>query len=153
MEDRILGIHHVTAIARNARRGDGRLQTFNPLFPRGSYFGLAAFIAPVNLGDVHPSLALELVPEKLVGMLDYVAFWRYSRRDGIYNQAVAVVVPGGDATGRFIGHQSALDVTYTPNRHLMLRAEGTWFSAGEFLEQAGPGKDIWFGGATVQFKF
>ncbi len=140
-------------ISGDEAQDDDRLQTFNPLFPRGAYFGLAAFIGPSNLWDVHPSLALQLAPQKLVCTLDYDAFWRYSRNDGIYNQAVAPLYSGKGTTGRFIGHQSAVDFTYTPNQHFLLRAEGTWFSAGEFLEQAGPGKDILFGGLTVQFKF
>ncbi len=140
-------------ISGDARREDNRLQTFNPLFPRGAYFGLAAFIGPSNLWDVHPSLALELLPEKLVCVLDHDAFWRYSLNDGIYNQSVNVVYSGEGTAGRFIGHQSAVELTYTPNRHLLLRAEGTWFSAGEFLREAGPGRDVLFGGFTAQFKF
>jgi hypothetical protein len=140
-------------ISGDAIREDNHLQTFNPLFPRGAYFGLAAFIGPANLCDVHPSLALDLVPDKLTLTMDYDAFWRYSRNDGIYNQSATLIYSGEGTTGRFIGHQSALDLTCTPNRHLLLRAESTWFSAGEFLRQASPGKNIWFGGLTVQFKY
>jgi hypothetical protein len=140
-------------ISGDPRREDGRLQTFNPLFPRGAYFGLAAFIGPANLCDVHPSLTLELVPDKLTCTIDYDAFWRYSRNDGIYNQSATLVYSGAGTTGRFIGHQPAFDLTCTPNRHFLLRAESTWFSAGEFLRQAGPGKNIWFGSLTVQFKY
>lgn len=36
---------------------DNKPETFNPLFPRGGYFGLAALIGPVNLIDIHPSLS------------------------------------------------------------------------------------------------
>jgi hypothetical protein len=79
-------------ISGDGVREDNRLQTFNPLFPKGAYFGLAAFIGPANLGDVHPSLALELVPDKLTFTLDYDAFWRYSRNDGIYNQSATLSI-------------------------------------------------------------
>lgn len=140
-------------ISGDAEWGDDRLQTFNPLFPRGAYFGLAAFIGPANLWDLHPSLSLTLAPQKLVCNLEYDAFWRYSLNDGIYNPAVAPVYPGEGMEGRFIGHQSAIDFTYTPNQYLLLRAEGTRFSAGEFLKQAGPGNDVLFGRFTMQFKF
>jgi hypothetical protein len=140
-------------ISGDAVREDNLLQTFNPLFPKGAYFGMAAFIGPANLWDVHPSLELELVPDKLTFTVDYDAFWRYSRNDGIYNQSATLVYSGEGTTGRFIGHQPAFDLTCTPNRHFLLRAESTWFSAGEFLRQAGPGKNIWFGGLTVQFKY
>jgi hypothetical protein len=140
-------------ISGDAVREDNHLQTFNPLFPRGAYFGMAAFIGPVNLWDVHPSLELELVPDKLTFTLDYDAFWRYSRNDGIYNQSATLIYSGEGTTGRFIGHQPALDLILTPNRHFLLRMESTWFSTGEFLRQASPGKNIWFGGLTVQFKY
>ena len=140
-------------ISGDAAREDNLLQTFNPLFPRGAYFGLAAFIGPANLWDVHPSIELELLADKLTLTLDYDAFWRYSRKDGMYNQSATLVYSGEGITGRFIGHQPALDLTCTPNRHFLLRAESTLFSTGEFLRQAGPGKNIWFGGLTVQFKY
>jgi hypothetical protein len=35
---------------------DPALQTFNPLFPKGKYFGEAGLIGPVNLINLHPSL-------------------------------------------------------------------------------------------------
>ncbi len=39
---------------RNPRTQD--LQTFNPLFPKGAYFGEVGLIGPANLMDLHPSL-------------------------------------------------------------------------------------------------
>ena len=47
-------------ISGDRKVGDDKLQTFNPLFPRGAYFGLAALIGPANLVDVHPSVSLNL---------------------------------------------------------------------------------------------
>jgi hypothetical protein len=34
--------------------GDTRLGTFNPLFPKGAYFGLIASAGPANRMDLHP---------------------------------------------------------------------------------------------------
>ncbi len=35
-------------------KGDGDLQSFNPLYPKGGYFGFNPQIGPVNLVDLHP---------------------------------------------------------------------------------------------------
>jgi hypothetical protein len=140
-------------ISGDATLDDERLQTFNPLFPRGAYFGLGALIGPANIWDVHPSLALSLIPEKLVGAIDYDIFWRYSRQDGIYSPAVNPIYWSNGISHRFIGHQATIDFTYTPHNHILIRAEGTWFKSGAYLKAAGAGKDILFSGLTAQFKF
>jgi hypothetical protein len=57
---------------------DGKLQTFNPLYPKGGYFGLANLIGPLNLVDIHPSLIINLT-NTLEYEVDYDAFWRFSQ--------------------------------------------------------------------------
>lgn len=139
-------------ISGDATYNDNRLQTFNPLFPRGAYFGLAALIGPANLTDIHPSLSLQLKQNvKLNFDADY--FWRYSTRDGIYAPNVALIYSGKNSSDKFIGSQYATDLVYTPNNFLYFRTEFTWFAAGDFLKGAGSGKDIVFGSFTTQLKF
>ncbi len=139
-------------ISGDASYGDNKLQTFNPLFPKGSYFGLAALIGPANLLDVHPSMTFELT-EKLSLDMDCDLFWRYSKNDGIYGPNVALIYSGKNNDHTHIGDQLSTDISYTPNKFLYFRWEFTWFSAGDFLKTAGPGKDILFAGITTQFKF
>jgi hypothetical protein len=131
---------------------DERLQTFNPLFPRGGYFGLAALIGPSNLIDLHPSVSFEL-SKKLQLNLDYDAFWRFSKNDGIYAPNVSLIYSGKNVPDKFIGEQYSTDIVYTVNNFLYFRTEFTWFAAGDFLKAAGPGKDILFTGFTAQLKF
>ncbi len=139
-------------ISGDAQYGDNKLQTFNPLFPRGGYFGLASLIGPVNLFDIHPSLTLEL-NESLFLNMDYDIFWRYSKNDGIYGPNVLMIYSGKNNPFKFIGNQLATDLVYTPNAFLYFRWEFTWFDAGEYLKAAGTGKDIIFTGVTAQLKF
>jgi hypothetical protein len=139
-------------ISGDGTSGDNQLQTFNPLFPRGAYFGLAALIGPANLLDVHPSLALELT-KRVALNLDYDTFWRYSRSDGIYAPNGAMIYSGENIQDKSIGRQVSTDLVYTPNNFLYFRGEFTWFMAGDFLKAAGPGKDILFSAVTVQCKF
>jgi hypothetical protein len=140
-------------VSGDRKKGDDRLQAFNPLFPRGAYFGLAALIGPSNLFDIHPSIVFELIDDKLTWTIDHDVFWRYSTKDGIYAPNVSLIHTSGSSQNKFIGNQLASDVTYTPNQFLLLRAEVTWFRAGAYLKDVSAGKDILFGGATLQVKF
>lgn len=139
-------------ISGDKQYGDGKLNTFNPLYPRGAYFGQAALIGPVNLFDVHPSVALSL-HRRLTWNIDYDLFWRYSRHDGIYGPNVALIYSGKGTDSKHIGNQLATEFIYVPNPFLYFRAEFTWFHSGAYLKAAGPGKDILFTGLTAQLKF
>ncbi len=139
-------------ISGDRKYDDGRLQTFNPLFPKGAYFGLAALIGPSNLADLHPYLSLRL-SKKLSWQADYDLFWRMSRNDGIYGPNVRMIYSGRNASSTDIGRQLGNSVEYNPNPFLYFRAELTWFNAGGYLKEAGTGKDIIMAGATMQLKF
>lgn len=140
-------------ISGDSKEGDTRLGTFNPLFPRGAYFGLAALIGPYNLFDIHPSFSLQIIKNKLAWSIDNDIFWRQSGQDGIYavNGALLYGAPAGGSA--YIGNQLATDFTLTPNRFILVRSEATWFHAGSYLKEVSQGRDILFLGITTQLKF
>jgi hypothetical protein len=140
------------AISGDKSYGDGKLNTFNPLFPKGAYFGLAALIGPYNLLDAHPYVSLALT-KKLSLSEDYDMFWRLNRNDGLYAVNGKIIYSGKAGASKQIGHQLGTELAYTPNKYLYFREEVTWFTAGDFLKQAGPGKDILMFGSTVTLKF
>jgi hypothetical protein len=140
------------AISGDRNRGDGRLNTFNPLFPKGAYFGLAALIGPYNLLDAHPYAQVNLT-KKLILSGDYDLFWRMDSNDGLYAVNGKLLYSSTAGSSKNIGQQLGAALEYTPGKQLYLRQEITWFSAGEFLKQAGPGKDILMLGSTITFKF
>jgi hypothetical protein len=131
---------------------DGKLNTFNPLFPRGGYFGLASLIGPVNLIDIHPSFVVNLT-QSLEYEVDYDAFWRFSQNDGLYGQSVLLIYSGRSSEHKFIGNQLATYLIYNPSQFFSLEAEFTWFKAGPYLKDVGPGKNILFTAFTAQCKF
>jgi len=147
----ILGIK-TELISGDKKYDDNKLQTFNPLFPRGAYFGLAALIGPVNLVDAHPSLSLNL-SEKLSFDIDYDLFWRYSHNDGLYATNASLIYSGRKTIEKHIGSQLAGSLVYRPNDFLYFRSEFTWFNASDYLKAVGTGKDIIFTGITAQLKF
>src|SRR6185295_3754013 len=81
------------------------LQTFNPLFPRGAYFGEPALIGPENHIDVHPQLDFAIT-KTMTLTFDWDWFWRESTRDGVYGPAVNLVQSGQTSNARYIGNQA-----------------------------------------------
>ncbi|MCS3799074.1 alginate export family protein [Niastella sp. OAS944] len=138
-------------ISGDQKMDDNKIQTFNPLFPRGGYFGLAALIGPANLFDIHPAASLNF-SKKTALNFDIDFFWRYSNNDGIYGPNTALLYSGKLATERHIGNQFSTDFVFTPNPYFYLRTEFTWLKAGSYLKQVSAGKNILFGGVTIQLK-
>lgn len=138
-------------ISGDRNKTDNQLNTFNPLFPRGAYFGLAALIGPVNLIDFHPNFSFSPF-KNLEISADYDAFWLYSLNDGIYGPNV-VLIFDDNSSSRFIGHQLGLAVEYQPNAFIKLTPEAMWFYPGQYLKDVSPGKQVFFAAFTAQFKF
>jgi hypothetical protein len=139
-------------ISGDKTEGDTSLQTFNPLFPRGAYFGLASVIGPSNLIDFHPSLSFEIL-KNVDWVIDYDMFWRYSSNDGIYAPNTTLIYPGDTTTAKKIGNQLESEMIWEPNQYLYFRLEATWFQAKDYIKASGTGKNIFFTGITMQFHF
>lgn len=128
------------------------LQTFNPLFPRATYFNWAVQIGPSNLIDVHPTLDL-FVGEKLRFTLDWDFVWRESLDDGVYSIGVVPIRPGRPSRARYVASAPEAVITWTPTRHVTILAAYVHYFAGPFLEQTPPGKDVDFFTVWVGYKF
>ena len=115
---------------RNPRDWD--LHTFNPLFPKGAYFGEIALIGPANLIDVHPSLDLHPTAHLIVSA-DWDVFWRESLHDGLYGNAVNLLRSGQRSRARSIGSQASLQVEWQVERHTTLSPVYSHVVAGPFL--------------------
>lgn len=131
---------------------DGRLQTFNPLYPRGGYFGLLALIGPANLIDLHPSLSLEL-GEGWELNFDWDVFWRYSLNDGIYFPSGRLNAASNGSRSRLIGHQVGGEIVFGINRFLKLTASCFYFIPGDFVKDITPGAELWQMVSSLNFKF
>ncbi len=139
-------------ISGDRRNGDGDLNTFNPLYPRGGYFGLLALIGPANLLDVHPSLAFSF-GEKWGLSLDWNFFWRHQLDDGIYFPSGRLNVAGSGSREQFIGHQPGAQLTFAANYFLELEASFFYFQPGIFLKEVTEGKPYSQAGISASFKF
>ncbi|MFN4312916.1 MAG: alginate export family protein [Chitinophagaceae bacterium] len=139
-------------ISGDQDRDDGRLGSFNAMFPRGAYFGLAALIGPSNLADWHPSLLLSPGENWQMG-IDWDLFWRFSKNDGLYATNGAILYSGRNVSGNFIGSQVSFNLSRKWKHRIESNLEFTWFNAGAFLKEAGKGRDILFAGVTFQVKY
>lgn len=128
---------------------DPDLQTFNPLFPRGSYFGEASLIGPLNHIDLDPSVDLHLGRDVSI-LADVDCFWRESLADGLYGTSGGLQVPGAGNPARYVGTQTSLTAEWKIDRHATLTAAYAHFFAGPFLGDAGRGHDIDFAAVWVQ---
>lgn len=139
-------------ISGDKNRADDQLNTFNPLYPRGAYFGLAALIGPANLVDVHPGVKWQ-VWQNVTLSADLDLFWRHTLSDGIYGPNVALIFSGENTRVRLIGEQVGINAEITPNKHLSIVPEFTWFHAGPYLREVSMGNDVFFSALTLQFKY
>jgi hypothetical protein len=131
---------------------DADLQTFNPLFPKGKYFGEIGLLGPYNLINLHPSLELELNKRWSVSAAA-VFYWRENTHDGIYDNGGNLLRPDGSSGARYIGTQTDLVVSYHPSRTLEFEVALSRLAPGSFIEKTGRSEDAYFASAEIRFAF
>ncbi len=135
----------------DSNSGDGRLQTFNPLFPNLAYFEEAAVYAPQNFYNIEPEISWRLTPQLSLA-LDWNVFWRLERHDAVYVRGL-IPLPGTAAvSGHFVGHTPSLSLDYQRGRHLSMDLSVSHFFAEEVIKNAG-GDDTQFFKVQFEWKF
>lgn len=129
---------------------DDELNTFNPLYPRGGYFGEIGAIGPANLINLHPGITLPLT-DRLGMAADLSWYWRYSDDDGLYNNAGSLIRSDTGTDARYVGYQPSVELSWTPNPQARLRLILSRLTAGDFIEDTGPADDVDF--AFLEFRF
>ena len=129
---------------------DGRLGTFNPLFPRNNYFSDATLLAPYNFFDFHPSLQLR-PHEHVLLTVAWDAFFRYSTEDAVFSPN-GIVIPAGASDDRFVGSTVTLQADWSVSRNVSLTVTYVHFFSGPVVRDAG-GKDVDYFGTWLTFRF
>ena len=130
----------------------GRLESFNPMFPKGKYFGELSPIGPVNIINVHPSVGLDLGHGMALD-LAAVAYWRASRGDGLYDLPGQLIRAPGTGRARHVGTQAEMLLSWQATDVLSFSASYSFFEPGAFIRQSGPARTIQMIGAEVLFRF
>ncbi|HLM38794.1 MAG TPA: alginate export family protein [Microvirga sp.] len=131
---------------------DSDLQTFNPLFPKGKYFGEIGLVGPSNLINLHPNLTLHLNDQWTLSG-GAVFYWRESLGDGIYDTGGNIVRASDVSRARYIGTQADLVLGWEPVRWFSAELAYSVFAPGEFIEDTGPFKTAHFVGFETAVKF
>jgi hypothetical protein len=132
--------------------GDGRLGTFNALFPKGKYFGELSPVGPYNIVSVNPRVAASFGSD-VTGSLAGMGYWRFSQRDGVYGIPGNLIRPAGRATARFIGAEAEGTIEWQASPELNLSASLSAFAPGEFIRQTGPARTTLMLGLEANFRF
>jgi hypothetical protein len=140
----------ITSGQRNPKSPN--LQTLNPLFPKGSYFGDIGLIGPYNHIDAHPQIEWHL-PYRVKLTADCDVFWRESIHDGLYGVSGNLLRPAGTSRASYVGTQPSIEVAWQADRHISFLANYTRFFAGTFLRQSPPASNINYVMTQVAYKF
>jgi len=140
-------------ISGDKNQGNGALQTFNPLYPKGGYFGFSPQVGPVNLIDIHPYATMDLL-SNLKMQVDVVLNWRFSTQDGVYRPSGILNLRGSDSDERYIGTAYLANFTYSVNKYISVVSGIQYFKTGAFINDVIPNsKDGVFFNARLGFKF
>jgi hypothetical protein len=130
---------------------DGKLATFNPLFPKLTYFSDANVITPANLFDVQPTLGLTFT-EALRVTGGWNVLWRYSREDAFYLPPLKPVTSVARSARRYIGQQWASTLEWKVRSRVTVAAAWVAFRPGSALRGEGGSRGRFFF-ASVQRDF
>ena len=130
------------------------LGTFNPLFPKGNYFGVIATAGPgpINFIDAHPRVDVTL-PHGVTASADWIFQWRESLRDGVYSVPGSLIIPAGKSDARFVGHRPGSELRWQVNRHLWFQADYGIFYAGKFVNESQAGRNLNYWALWAGYKF
>ncbi|WP_053057248.1 alginate export family protein [Xanthomonas hyacinthi] len=124
------------AASGDAHAGDGRVDTFNPLFPNGYYFALAGYTGYSNLVHLKPSLQWQAAPA-LTATLGVGLLWRQTSADAVYLQPNVPVAGSAGHGGRWTGRYTQLRLQRTLSPQLTAALEAVRYEVGSALRQAG----------------
>lgn len=132
----------------------GTLGTFNPLFPKGDYFGVLATTGPgpINFIDVHPHLETTL-PRHVTASFDWIFQWRESLQDGVYAVPGFLIRAADSSTARYVGSRPGTQIRWQATRHLWFQGDYGVFFAGSFLKETLPGRNLNYWALWAGYKF
>jgi hypothetical protein len=138
-------------VSGDRKPGGRRLGTFNALFPKGKYFGELSPIGPTNIINIHPG-ATFVLRDTLSLSVAAMAYWRYSKGDGVYDIPGNMIRAPGNATARFIGGEAEAAVGWQVSPELELSTSLSAFAPGAFIRQTGPARTITMVGLEANYR-
>ncbi len=132
--------------------GDGRLGTFNALYPRGSYFSENALLGPANFFNVHPYLRLR-PRDDLLTFVDVNFYWRLETEDGVYGPPGFLIREPLGSDERLVDISVSAGVEWQAGEHFFLSLLFTHSEPQAFIRETGVSDPVDFVEFTVEFNF
>ncbi|WP_425234351.1 alginate export family protein [Ulvibacterium sp.] len=132
--------------------GDGKIQTFNPLFVNPALYSLAGVNTPANLSSFHPNFTI-YPSDGLSIFIDYALFYRTSANDGLYTPPRFLLREANGLDEKHIGDVLGLQVQYEINRNISFDLRSSYFLAGKFIKASGNSENTFYIAPTMNFKF
>lgn len=142
----------LNVVSGDKKAGDGRLGTFNALFPKGKYFGELSPVGPTNIISVNPRVSATL-GGGLSASLTAMAYWRASKGDGVYDIPGNLIRAPGNGAPRFIGKEAEVAIAWQATPEWELSTSFSAFAPGAFIRDTGPAKTITMLGLESNFRF
>ena len=139
------------AVSGDRNPTDGKLNTFNALYPKLPYFSEANVAAPANLLDLQPNVTVS--PRKDLHVnLGWNGLWKQSRADAFYAPPLTAAADTAGSASRHIGQQWLVAAEWTYSPMIALGANYVHFRPGSALRNAG-GRAGDFVNLTMHLKF
>lgn len=130
---------------------NGRLGTFNPMYPRGGYFNETGLFSWGNLASARASLGAS--PRKTIGLeASYTLHRLWTSADAIYLQPLAPLAAARAGQSRNVGDAIQLDASWQVNRNVKLQGQLARHTAGPAVRTLG-GEPATLAVLFVQFRF
>ena len=133
------------------RASDGRLETFNPMFPKGVYFNESALISWANLLLIRANVGFQPTPSTTL-QVSVFERWRETGGDAVYLQPYSPLNATRTNAERRVGTGFQLDATWRVDRYLTFVAEVLHQGAGPAIQKAS-GRSVDFAMFIAQFRF
>lgn len=142
----------VNIVSGDDKAEDGKIGTFNALFPKGKYFGELSPIGPANIISLNPRVA-GTIGNGVTASLAAMAYWRFSKVDGIYDIPGQLVRAPGESGARFVGKEVEATVAWQATEEWELSASLSAFAPGRFIRETGRTPTITMLGLESNFRF
>lgn len=131
---------------------DERLGTFNPLYPRGNYFGEDATLGPRNFINFQPTISFQ--PSSTVSVEGSVdVFWRHELADGVYAPGGALVRAPEGSRARHVATVMSLSTMWEPSPVWTASAVLARLEPGRFLKETGSHEPLGYLELTLHYRF
>lgn len=133
------------------KNGDGELNTFDALFPKGDYFSGAAILGPANFYNVH--LYFTFNPRQdITVVLDSNIYWRLENEDGVYGPPGNLFARPGQSESDTVNWSYSAALQWERDDSFDAELLVTYARAGEFLRESGLNDDTLFVECTLSWR-